>query len=861
MMIIPLYEVRQSDANRVGGKAAGLGELLAAGFPVPAGICLTTAAFHLALTPHRGSIEQILHGRDLRNPAVTEQTASLIAQQLHHLQLPAVIMSEIHHWLPTLNAPSPWLAVRSSATAEDRSDASYAGQYTTCLGVQGDEAIAAAILTCWRSFYSANALAQRAVHRTLGAGEGMGVLIQPLINAECAGVAFSVDPVQQRRDRLVIGAAWGLGVGVVDGAVDSDTVWVQRTNLQVERQHIVLKPSQMALDGRGDLHTVPVAAERQHAACLPPAWVERVAQFAVAAESHFGSPQDVEWAIAQDQIWVLQSRPLTALPPALRQIPPFPVAWADEAEARCFWQRTPLDELREVLLPLEQDHLMQLQGVREEACRLHGVERNQQDKYCNGYAYRRPIPMRWSEAERQVRRAAMIDLMERLEAQGWTAWDYAGPEIVKATERLRAFDPATADGPALAHHLQTALAVRCRHYILHPMMKFQPSRAFFNAYAALAGVTVEQAETQAWRLLDSVETPFTRLTDALHELACLARQDQSLAQLLATLPADLMERLRALPEATRFLAQLDQLLYIYGERTGDGWGSELTLRAPTWREQPILALRLLAPYLNSALDAPAFVRERNHQQRVAEVEALCSASRDPAVVAEFQRQWRYARKVSGVLEYHNHYMDQMSTGQLRHAVMAAARHLVAQGAITAPDEVFWLRFDEITAALQATNPAAALISVIATRQAEYAAWLTLEAPPFLGLPAAPLPARPPWQNEVTPTEQDEVGQLQGVGASSGQAQGRVRIALDPLALPILAADEILVTENVGPLWTPILPRLRGLVLESGSLGQHAAATAREYGVPAVIRVNAATRRLVEGEWISIDGTTGVITRS
>jgi len=143
----------------------------------------------------------------------------------------------------------------------------------------------------------------------------MAVLIQPIVDADCAGVCFSVDPVAHKRGRIVINSAWGLGAGVANGSVPNDTDWLYRHDFSIEKRHIVVKDKQLKLDGSGQTQTQPVAEAYRRAACLPQSWLVRVAQFAIALENLFGSPQDVEWAIAGKKLWILQSRPIQREPP------------------------------------------------------------------------------------------------------------------------------------------------------------------------------------------------------------------------------------------------------------------------------------------------------------------------------------------------------------------------------------------------------------------------------------------------------------------------------------------------------------------------------------------------------------------
>jgi rifampicin phosphotransferase len=857
--VVPLAAVGQTDARRVGNKAATLGCLQAAGFPVPPGVCLTTAAFHLAMAEQWPAVQAALSGQD--DPAEVEQAARVIDQLLQTgLSVPGVVMAALDAALPTIASGSSGelMVVRSSATAEDRTDASFAGQYATILGVE-TAGLHDAICACWRSFFSANALAERARHGLLQAEEGMAVLIQPLLAAECAGVCFSVDPVGQRRDQFVVSAAWGLGAGVVDGNVPADTVWLRRRDFRVEKQHIAEKRVQINLDSAGDIRPVSVPAEKQRAACLPVAWLVRIAQFALAAELCLGRPQDVEWAVADGQVWILQSRPLTNLPPDLAQSRPFPVTWNEPGQQRDFWQLAWYSGGETPPLPLEHDYIAVWESVREETCKALGADRNLEMRLWNGRAYTRRRPLDLTEADLQVRRAAYTDLQDRLQAQGLTTWDYFGPEVMKSVERLRGFDLAAAGGPALADHLEANLAVLRRNVFMHPFFQFKPRQPFFDALAAVSGLSGEALQTAGYQLLESEENILSRLVDDLFALAHLARETPVVAALVLEQLADVLAQLANLPEAQLFWQQLQAFLAVYGERVGEGYGSEMTILTPTWYEEPGRVLYLVAAHLRAGKETPAQRRARARQDHQARVEALCAECADQAAISEFRRQLAYARHLMTVLEEHNHAIEQVGGGRLRLAIMAAARWLVEQGVLTQPDDIFWSDFATILTALRAV-PSGAMASTIqadiSERQAQYAAWAKLEPPPILGVPPAVLPPRPPLADEVTETETPDEGYMTGIGASPGQTAGRARVVAKGTSLPNLQPGDILVSENAGPLWTPFFPMLGGLVLEEGSLGQHAAATAREYGLPAVIGVREASQRIPDGAWVVVDGAIG-----
>jgi rifampicin phosphotransferase len=823
--VVSLIDLSGRQLATAGGKARGLAQLAQAGFPVPDGFVILPNAFD---------------GEKLTAVAWAQVQARLNAWRHHQ--------------------PDITFAVRSSGHDEDSAQAAFAGQFTTLLNLATDEAVQAAIHTVYASRQNDQATVYRQ-DRQLNENQAMTVLVQPLIVADCAGVCFSVDPVRQLRELIVVNAAWSLGAGVMDGTITADTAWVYRHDFSLEKQHIVPKPLQLFPEVSGGIGSAAVPTAQQRATCLPPTWLGRVAQFGLAAELLFGTPQEIEWAICGQQLWILQSRPITALPPELAVTPPFPVDWAGEAERRAWWTLSDYSRGSTPPLPLEHDYYMAVrESIREETCRFLGVERNQTTRIWHGRAYETAKPSGLTAADRRVRQAARQDLQQRLQSQGLTSWDHWGPEVVTALERLRAFDlaAAAASGPALADHLEEVLAVLRRNSFLHPGLSFKPGPAYFQAFAALTGLSGEAAETAAYRLLDSEENMLTRLVDGLYEIARLARQNTAVGAPVAEPPPDVMARLTALPQAGLFLAQLARFLAEFGERIGDGYGSEMTVLTPTWREEPARLLRLAAVYLDPARAAPALLRARARAAREAQVEALCAAQPEATAVAEFRRQWAYARRSLTVLEDHNHWLEQVSGGLLRQAIMAAAHRLAHAGTLAAPEDIFWLTFAEILATLRAET-ADSLAETVVARRIQQAQWAEMTPPPILGVPPTHLPSRPPLVDEVVDEEaEQENGRLRGVGASPGQVTGRAWVVTDGSAMPALAPGDVLVAANAGPLWTPLFPILGGLVLESGSLGQHAAVTAREYGVPAVIGCRRATQHIPDGAIVQVDGQAGVV---
>ena len=832
--LIALEHIRRTDVKEYGSKASTLGELQASGFPVPNGFCLSVPAF--------------------RKAGVEFQISSELATALHSAT-------------DKLSLINPFLAVRSSATSEDLPGVSYAGVYESVIGVSEPDEIETAVQVVWRSYANPMAVAARTAHQQNDLDGGMGVLIQPVINAEVAGVCFSVDPVKPLSSRVVITASWGLGVGVVDGSIRTDTIWLRREDLAVVDKRIVEKNIQYQLDSLAGLTQVPVSEPQRGAACLLEDWARRIAQFSMAVEQLFGQPQDVEWAIVDGKVWILQSRPIASLDDheGVKKYA-FPVKWENNLETQRFWRRTRYEcQGTAPLLPLDIDFIQLLESTRIETCLRMGADRNEDLRVINGQIFTSPAPLPISEAERKVRHQAFRDLQERMIREGRTSWDQWGPEIESANDRLSAVDTSDTDGPGLADFLEEAMAVLSCNNMLHPLMWFKPRQQYFEAFQTLSRLSRIEAERAAYRLIEGEESPLTRLIDGLYALAREARDLPAVADWIRTATHhpttksgdELADFPKTTAGAARWFMKFEAFLDKFGDRSGHGFGSESLISSPTWRDRPILVIQLVAKYLSEAVESPSQQRECARHAIEEEVQALCSLCPDSQIVEDFLEQLRFARQVMPIVEIHNHHIEQVSRGQLRRALLAATNWLQSFEVLLEADDIFWLTFSEIVATLQ-QDEMEGLGNKIKARKEEYQQWRQYQPPAYLGLPPALLHRRPVNTEALTPKALADSGKILGIGASTGVVSGRARVIETWESTPPIEPGDILVAENAGPMWLPFFPILAGIVLETGSLGQHAASTAREYGIPAVMDVHNARQIIKDKDWITIDGTKGII---
>jgi phosphoenolpyruvate synthase/pyruvate phosphate dikinase len=316
----PLAELRRSDASEFGGKSANLGDLLAAGVPVPPGFAVGAGAFRafVAETGLDGTIASALSRAPKGDVEAAGAASKAIDEAMRFAPLPEGLRDELAARYEGLGESTP-VAVRSSALGEDSNDATFAGQQESFLWIRGVEQLCDAVRDCWASLYTTRAISYRA---DLGEGtEAMGVTVQQMVDAEVSGVMFTCNPVSGDSSMVAVNASWGLGIAVVGGETTPDDFLVSKVTGEIVRRTVNAKEIEYVVDadGRGTVR-VDVPTERREQPCLDEEQLAALVEIAKRVERHFGSHQDVEWALERgrplpDSLHVLQSRPVTTLKP------------------------------------------------------------------------------------------------------------------------------------------------------------------------------------------------------------------------------------------------------------------------------------------------------------------------------------------------------------------------------------------------------------------------------------------------------------------------------------------------------------------------------------------------------------------
>lgn len=841
-LVVPLAATSRADRARVGGKGAHLGELLRAGFAVPDGFCLTAEAYRLHLREAGLDAQGGAGSRELLAAFAREMRAAIAEHAV-----PTAVADAVKRALATLDGE---LAVRSSALDEDAAAASFAGQHETVLGVRGLGAVLDAVRACWASLWSPRALEYRA-GRALDAAAEMACVIQRMVPAEAAGVLFTADPITGERDRVVVNVVRGLGEALVSGRVSAVQVVLSRDDGRVVE---------------GDGAALPV----------PPAELARIARD---VEAHFSAPQDVEWAVDEGRVFLLQARPITNLPPE-------PVRLEDAQRPILYYPERVKEMMPGPITPLTADFA------------LHAVARGVEQNLVRHRLLPRALAGRMQSANAIVDGRIYIDLALLREGFLPGLDELAIVELVESGRRppLRALRfsmllrgarggaRAAVTGARMLRRLDALAEKTCRDLdaLLAPLEREDLSRwsddeltgllrlrhppdmlerivatppanpvarmmaaPFYTALERLATRWGGEPRGAAAVLVSALPgLPEVECAQALWALADHARAVPAVRAALERDPAPALDALAALPEAQPWLASFGAFLDRFGHRAIE----EVELARPRWREQPAYPLGVIASYLRlPAESSPEAIGSRQRQ--------LCDET-EARIRARLRRRPLRRRVFAFVLDV----VRQASTAGettkfqivrllalVRAAALELGRRRVAAGRLQSAEDVFFLRYEELEGGDDD------LRARVVARREEHRRQQAQDAPRLIDARHRPVRERRRVR-EAPPAE----GELHGIAASPGVVRGPVRVLLDPSGGFDLRPGEILVAPFTDPAWTPLFLAAAAVVVETGSLLSHASIVARELGRPSVVAVPGVTRLLHDGQQVEVDGTRGLV---
>ncbi len=885
-LILPFNAIDKSALAVAGGKAANLGELVRAGFPVPDGFCVATTAY--AMVAADAGLEPTLAALAGTQPEDTARLSELATEARSHLSnasVPDFLGRAIAEAYGRLGDGEPVpVAVRSSATAEDLPQASFAGQQDTYLNVIGVESVLDAVRSCWASLWTDRAVSYRATNGIDPHGVRLAVVVQRMVDASVAGVLFTANPVTGKRRQAVIDANPGLGEAVVSGMVNPDHfVANTATGEIVERR---LGDKRVAIMAGSDSGTERVElASGEDGASLSDGQVLALANLGARVEEHYGTPQDTEWAIDNDGgLWLLQARPITTLFPLPEGAP------MDEEDLRVYFSFNvaqgvygPLTPMGIQAFRLISSALATLAGrpphnpytgapfFTESAGRVFfnitPVLRSEQGRWLFTGAMQHmeartvpivrhlvtdprlaTVPTPWSSVLRAalsvfVRGRIPLHVVEALARP-----EKARARAARVEARLRTADDVSLDA-GIAERLTAAerLLLGGPPEILPYVPPVFAAGLAANALAGklLGDLATDDERRVAMRALP--HNPTTAMDLALWALASEARADPDSTRVLGETPPErLAEEYRGGSLPPQLQTSLADFLRLYGHRGV----AEIDLGLPRWSENPTYIMGVLANYLR--LDDPRAAPDVQFERATREAEEMVAElTRRAASKGRLRGELvRFllgrARELSGLRESPK-FCIVLLMARVRELLWPVGEELAEAGRLERAGDIFFLTVPGAWTAVAGED----LRATVHERRTVYEQEIGRRHVPRLLLSDGTEPTA--GTHDATA----EDGVLRGTPASGGVVTGKARVILDPGGAR-LEPGEILVAPSTDPGWTPLFLTAGGLVMEMGGPMSHGAIVAREYGIPAVVGVPDATEHIQTGQRITVNGASGEI---
>jgi pyruvate,water dikinase len=885
-MILPL-DSPQAHLENAGGKGSNLSKLIRAGFSLPDGFILTTEAYKNFIDVNElgyNILKRISEIQSLDSSSL-EVLSEDIRSWFSKSKIPSQITNQLVDAYDSLGNSA--VAVRSSATAEDLPELSFAGQQDTFLNILGLETLLQAVVDCWSSLWTARAISYRSKNNIPHVDISLAVIVQKMVPSESSGIMFTANPLTGSRNEIVIDAAFGLGEAMVAGQVEPDHYVVDGDRRIIISKSIGSKKIRMQSITGGGVLTIESDAQGEQA--LTDETILSLADIGIQVNDLYQFPQDIEWGFAGGKLYLIQTRPITSLFPVPDGMNPKPL--------RVMFSFAAVQGILEPLTPLGQDAIRLIFAgfasildfnVTHETQGLFKIagERLWADITA---AIHHPIGSR-----AVLRFLSVVDptIKHNLSALR----DDPGLEFGKGRLRFKTFKRLfrfiypllkrvfryirSPHGAAdQIHRASQAEIARIKEEYQNSTNNNHPLNESLNLFReinnAFPYAVPEIAPGAAaglipFFILNKISTHLTGSSDlgleitrglpnnvttemdlALWSIAKAIRAEKAAYQhLISTEPEILaIEYLEnRLPEPTQ--SQVTGFLGIYGMR---GLG-EIDIGRNRWQEDPTYIFEVLLSYLQFEDEtlAPDVVfkkGEQASQQAIGELQEIAGGTFAGRLKASVIGKLAIrVRELAGLRESPKFHIIQVF-GIIRQALLASGKELIAEGTIESADDLFYLYLEELEDL--ADGGSRDWCALIAERRTVYQRELSRKQIPKLMLSDGRA-----FYEGVISSDRDEY-KLIGSPVSPGTVQGRVRVVLDPINAN-LSPGEIMVCQGTDPAWTPLFLTAAGLIMEIGGMMTHGAIVAREYGIPAAVGVFQATNRLQTGQEIRLNGSTGEI---
>ena len=904
-MITPIGTTNDA-LETVGGKGRSLAQMTRAGFDVPEGFLLPTAAYRDFVADNELGM-QIL---ELARPEIIDGRASFesasrsIRALITGCELSSTLTAELAAAYQALPGDDPAVAVRSSANAEDLPGLSFAGQQDTYLNVRGVAALLESVRNCWASLWTAQALSYRNEMGIASDAVAMGVVVQIMVPADVAGILFTANPATGERGEMVVNASFGLGEAVVGGQVTPDTFIVDRSTLKPKETTLGTKERQVVADGNRGTRLVEVDADERGTSSLAEEVLTELAGLAARVEEHFGGqPQDIEWAVADGKLWLLQSRPITNLPPQ-----PIDVAWEAPPGVFGLVRRQIVENIPDPTCPLFDElyihgGLVSSRTGKSMYTTLHGfafqifgsgAEKTDEEFRAN-LKRRRDEEARKPEVKAQE--AHDLDLFleslssdERAEFNAMAAalasdnlphaitmpesdnptyiafnktstndrqhkdyWDRALPELQGVARKWEARDLAATDDQSLLAGIAELANAEGRYWTSNGGHTFGVAKSVDDQLQAFLREALPDHHFTSGQFLSGFKSRIMQANDDMFAVAALIKAVPALYEVVVATPARrLMAVLRQRDDTDRVLEAIETYLATYGHQ-----GYSLDFCEPTQQEDPSAMFVTLKNMVQRTDYDPAqheLEATRKREGALAEIRGLL----EPFAYWQFRYRMWFAYKYYPMRE-ESCFVLGTAWPVLRRMAAELGQRLADVGTLSEPSDLYFLTSAEIRSALAARRSGKAMpeyLALTAERRELREARKRLHPPGTI-----PEEARenPGLKFKETQFKNDDTSDtLRGIPVSPGTINAPASRIMNAQEFDRMQPGSILVCPMTSPAWTQLFAHAVGLVTDIGGILGHGSIVAREYGIPAVVGTGNVTQRVESGQMLAVDGDAGTV---
>ena len=887
------------DLEEVGGKALNLWHLTQQEFKVPPWFAICSRAYQAFLSFHdlKPSIAKILKQVDMEQRESVIQASDKIQALIHDCELPKDLGLEIGQVLANNFAPDTTFAVRSSAVSEDTAAASFAGQMDSFLYQRGVEQVCESIRDCWASAFTERVLIYRHSHQIPMFEERMGVVVQEMIAGDISGVTFTANPMNGDWECMSISATYGLGEGIVSGNVSSDTYLYQARNDSIECQ-VAAKEEWVQFDdalGRGTKQ-IPVALDDQNQQVFSDEKLRELIPTWKAIESYYGYPQDIEWTLAQGELFILQSRPITTLEtwPGIPRLwdnsniiesysgvtTPLTFTFASEAYTMAYKQFCEIMGVSQSVIQENDDLFPNMIGLIRGRVYYNLISWYRILALFPGFQYNKAF----METMMGVKEVERYTPSENHDVSFSRKWGVLFPRLVKLLlglvvnlyrieGRIKRFDEnfreiygqhAKKNFDAMSTDALVSLYLELKRKLL-----FNWKPPLINDFYAMIFYGVLQKLVQKWvpdggatlqndLLCGEGGIESTEPTHAIMRMALMIRKDEELKAWFQKQDRDQLYQALQAQEDPAFMElrdAVDDYLDKYGYRCME----ELKLESLSLNDDPGFLFSLIGNYISMENMDLAGMQARERQIRL-------DAEKKVKQNLRGMKDWIRKPLFSWVLKNARRFVKNRENmrfnrtkifGLVRDMFNAVGRQFEAMHVLETSRDIYFLELNEIIGFVNGTSTTPELAKLAKLRKESFEGFSEQEPAEHF------ITYGPVWVGNQFQAEQKEDdsevedGILKGVGCCPGTLTAQVKIVRNSRD-DVDLKGKILVADRTDPGWVPLFPTARGLLIERGSLLSHSAIVARELGIPTIVGVRHLMTTLEDGQVVEMDGSTGRI---